>query len=203
MNEREKIQKEIKGIIEKKYPIGKLERRCHGSGEKYQYFFWWRVVFAPEVKKALKKEFQNYEGIHLMPYYVDSNLFDKVKQLNHMKSTDPLPNLDIDSGNLHPCWGEKEVEEWCKEPSVKQVILVKNHKSAPWGLLDNSLTGIELTDIENIAGLNCYYPSPKEKPSETEPIEALLKGLLLQVLNQEELDKDTLLYKNLYEENNQ
>ncbi len=199
MKENKKLREEIDSIM-KKYPIGE-KNFCSSRSKKYCYFFWWRIIFTPEVKKALKKEFQDYEGIHLMPYYIDSNLFDKVK---HTDMDCPLPNLDKTSGNMHPCWGEKEVEEWCKNPSIKQVILVKRHGSNPWGPLKDSLNHIKvLTDIENIADLNCYYPSPKEEISETEPLETLLKGLLLQILDEKELNKDNLLYKKLYEENYQ
>lgn len=201
-NGMEKVRKEIDRAV-KQFPIGERVYDQEGASEKYRYFFWWRIEFTDEVKNALCKEFQDYEGIHFMPYRVDDALLQKVKDEGHMSLKQELPNLDKGSGNLHPYWDEKSVYNWSKHASIKQVILVKKHGKGKWGPLKDTLKDKELLNISDIASPKCYYSSPENEPTEVETLESLLKGLLLQVLDREKMDRNSTLYQNLYGEINQ
>ena len=205
MNGMEKVRKEIDKAV-KQFPIGERVYYRKGASEKYSNFFWWTIVFTDEVKNALRKEFQDYEGIHFMPYRVDDALLKKVKDEGHMNLKQELPNLDKGSGNLHPYWDEESVYNWSGDASIKQVILVKKHGKGKWGPLKDTLKDKKLrniSDISDIASPKCYYPSPENEPTKVETLESLLKGLLLQVLDREKMDRNSTLYQNLYGEINQ
>ncbi len=166
-------------------PIGKVSF-LKGRGEQYGLFFWWRITLNNNV--ILRDEYKDYNGIHLMPYYVGEELFICAKSHEHMKSKAAFPNYDAKSGNLHPVWNSKSFTEWLEAPSIKQVILV-NNKNKHWGPLNNASSNIEkFSDIA--VSPDCYYPSPTEKvPHETESLGELLNGLLVKVLSKQCISK--------------
>ena len=138
-----------------------------------------------------------------MQYRVDNAFLEEVKKEGHMNLKQELPNLDEGSGNLHPYWDEESVYNWSENASIKQVILVKKHGKGKWGPLKNTLKDKKLRNISDIASPKCYYSFPENEPTEVKTLESLLKGLLLQVLDPEKMDRNSTLYQNLYGEKNQ
>lgn len=184
--------------INNKYKLGNV-KLVHGKGNKLQHFFWWRITFSPDITKLLKEKFQDYQGIHLMPYYTGQQLFNRVK---HTNRTYPLPNLDRISGNMHPNWNKKDTINWNKNASIKQIILVKKHGKNNWGPLKTKLPRCRPHtnyNIKEIADPNCYYPSTESIHIKQETTETLVKKLLLQILDLEKIDPDSALYKNLHD----
>lgn len=193
MNKKEKTGKEIKELTEK-YKLGTLSFQT-GISKKYSCFFWWRIVFTPEVRDSLHKDNKDYEGIHLMPYFVGEALYEEIKASKHFGNKYDFPNIDIKSGNLHPKWDEADVYEWSKSPAIRQAILVKSNKHndrSHWGPLKELFSISNNSNFSNIARPECYYPKPDNNSENNESIESVLIGLLKQVL-----DKESELYRKI------
>ncbi|MBQ8131653.1 MAG: hypothetical protein IJ193_04100 [Bacilli bacterium] len=90
-------------------------------------FFWWRLVFTKEFRETLKDEYKDYEGIHLTSYYVDQKLWEEIQKKEKMDDR-TLPNIDFDSGNLHPILDDDYIKEFIENPTIKQAVLIKSNR---------------------------------------------------------------------------
>lgn len=188
--EKKEIREEINRLAGVYSLGGRSERILKGTGKdnKYSYIFWWRIEFSKEISDCLKDAYSDYEGIHFMPYFVGQDLLNEINRLN---DKDILPDIDLDSGNLHPKAGE-----WMESPSVQQVVLVKSHgrnkgKKTTWGpLKGKNLPEGKIISFSDIADSGCYYPRTDSTPSGNASAEELLKGLLIEVLDKEKVAKE-------------
>ena len=138
---------------------------------KYKAFYWFRLEFNEETKAKLKHKYKGYEGIHFMPYAVDEELWNKIKEKKHFDGKYDFPNIDTDSGNLHPEWGEKDLAEWLINPVIKQAVLVRKitveksgKETIRWGCKksDAKIIMNDFTELGDIVDCNCFFTKPDE-----------------------------------------
>lgn len=176
------ITKEIKSI---KFP-GALKSGSGHYKSKMKALFWWRIEFTPAVRALLKKEFRQFEGLHLTPYFVGrdtvSALADAKADVFGTKAE--LPNIDPVSGNIHPAWRS---DLWIENPRILQAVLVRRHSgSGCWGPAGYRLNAGNGALFTSGSCYEQYFPQPDSEPGE-HTVKEIILGIMKQVTDESKL----------------